>query len=56
MYLWWTASALVFGLGMGLLYQGQGGLLAPIAMHFIINAVNINILARRARSRRPGAG
>ncbi len=52
LYLWWTASALVFGLGLGLLYQAQGGLLAPIAMHFTINAVNITILAKRAR----GAG
>ncbi len=49
LYLWWTASALVFGLGLGLLYQAQGGLPAPIAMHFTINAVNITILARRAR-------
>ena len=49
LYLWWTASALVFGLGLGLLYQAQGGLLAPIAMHFTINAVNITLLARRAR-------
>jgi membrane protease YdiL (CAAX protease family) len=49
LYLWWTASALVFGLGLGLLYQAQGGLLAPIAMHFTINAINITLLAKRAR-------
>jgi membrane protease YdiL (CAAX protease family) len=49
-YLWWTASALVFGLGLGLLYQWQGGLLAPIAMHFTINAVNITVLGRRGRA------
>ena len=48
-YLGWTASALVFGLGLGILYDAQGGLLAPITMHFVINAVNITILARRAR-------
>lgn len=46
-YLWWTASAFVFGLGLGALYEAQGGLLAPIVMHFVINAVNIRMLGRR---------
>ena len=31
-YLWWTGSACVFGLGLGVLYDVQGGLLAPIVM------------------------
>jgi membrane protease YdiL (CAAX protease family) len=46
-YLWWTASAFVFGLGLALLYEHQGGLLAPILMHFTINALNIRFLGRR---------
>lgn len=46
-YLWWTASAFVFGIGLGLLYEYQGGLLAPILMHFTINAINIRSLGRR---------
>ena len=47
-YLWWTGSAFVFGLGLGLLYDAQGGLLAPIVMHFVINAINIALLGRKA--------
>lgn len=47
-YLWWTGSAFVFGLGLGLLYDLQGGLLAPIVMHFVINAINITLLGRKA--------
>jgi uncharacterized protein len=47
MYLWWTASAFVFGLGLGAMYESQGGLLAPIVMHFVINAVNIRMLGIR---------
>lgn len=47
-YLWWTASAFVFGLGLGLLYDAHGGLLAPIVMHFGINAVNITLLGRKS--------
>jgi len=46
-YLWWTGSAFVFGLGLGLLYETQGGLLGPVVMHFVINAINITLLARR---------
>ncbi len=46
-YLWWTGSAFVFGLGLGLLYETQGGLLGPIVMHFVINAINITLLARK---------
>lgn len=46
-YLWWTASAFVFGIGLGLLYEYQGGLLAPILMHFTINAINIRSLGKR---------
>jgi len=46
-YLWWTASAFVFGLGLALLFEHQGGLLAPILMHFTINAINIRSLGKR---------
>jgi uncharacterized protein len=46
-YLWWTASAFVFGIGLALLYEYQGGLLAPILMHFTINAINIRSLGKR---------
>ena len=49
-YLWGTASAFVFGLGLAGLYEAQGGLLAPIAMHFVINAVNIRMLGQRGKA------
>tara|TARA_B100000029_G_scaffold361138_1_gene354075 strand:- start:201 stop:794 length:594 start_codon:yes stop_codon:yes gene_type:complete len=49
-WLWWTFSAFVCGLGLALLYEHQGGLLAPILMHFVINAINITLLARRGAS------
>ncbi|MBJ93592.1 MAG: hypothetical protein CMP23_03870 [Rickettsiales bacterium] len=52
LWLWWTATAFVAGLAMGLLYEHSGGLLAPVLMHFVINAINIHILAGRgARAR-----
>lgn len=54
-YLWWTASAFVFGLGLGLLYQAQGGLLGPIVMHFVINAINITLLGRKAAAAKADA-
>ena len=49
LFLWWTASAFVFGLGLGWLYEHQGGLLAPILMHFVINALNIRFLGLRGK-------
>ncbi len=51
-YLWWTASAFVFGIGLALLYEHQGGLLAPIAMHFTINAINIRSLGKKGAASR----
>jgi len=48
-FLWWTASAFVFGLGLALLYEHQGGLLAPILMHFTINVFNIRFLGLRGQ-------
>ena len=50
-YLWWTASAFVFGLGLGFLYEVHGGLLGPIVMHFVINAINISLLGTKAATR-----
>ncbi len=50
-YLWWTASAFVYGLGLALLYELQGGLLAPILMHFVINSINIAVLGHRGGQR-----
>ena len=47
LWLWWTATAFVAGIGLGVLYEHYGGLLAPIVMHFVINAINIHLLARR---------
>lgn len=52
LYLWWTASAFVFGLGLALLYEHHGGLLAPILMHFTINAINIRFLGQRGKMTR----
>ncbi|MCO4769571.1 MAG: CPBP family intramembrane metalloprotease [Deltaproteobacteria bacterium] len=54
-YLWWTASAFVFGLGLGVLYESQGGLLGPIVMHFVINAINITLLGRKAAAKNADA-
>lgn len=54
-YLWWTGSAFVFGLGLGFLYDAHGGLLGPIVMHFVINAINIALLGRKAATRNADA-
>ena len=45
-YLWWTLFALIVGLGMGLMYAWRGNLLAPIAAHATINALNLHYLSR----------
>jgi hypothetical protein len=49
LWLWWTATAFVAGIGLGVLYEHYGGLLAPILMHFVINAINIHLLALRGK-------
>ena len=49
LWLWWTATAFVAGIGLGVLYEHYGGLLAPILMHFVINAINIHLLALRGQ-------
>lgn len=58
-YLWWTASALMYGLVLGLLFEWGGGLVAPVTAHVVLNAVNLYQLARRpvlAQPRAPAAG
>ena len=45
---WWPLLAFAIGLCMGALYDAFGGLVAPIAMHFAINALNLRWLAERA--------
>ncbi len=49
LWLWWTATAFVAGIGLGVLYEHYGGLLAPILMHFVINAINIHLLGLRGQ-------
>jgi membrane protease YdiL (CAAX protease family) len=49
LWLWWTASAFVAGIGLGVLYEQCGGLLAPIVMHFVINVINIRILSKQGQ-------
>ena len=44
----WPVIAFGIGLCMGILYDVFGGLVAPIAMHFAINALNLRWLASRA--------
>ena len=49
-FLPWTVFALAAGLVLGLLFEWGGSLAAPIAAHFTINAINLTLLARRARN------
>jgi len=56
LWLWWTATAFVAGIGLGVLYEHYGGLLAPILMHFVINAINIHLLALRGQRARAEKG
>jgi uncharacterized protein len=43
----WTAFAAVAGLLFGGLFAWRGSLLAPIAAHVLVNAVNLRELSRR---------
>ena len=43
----WTAFALLAGLFFGLLYKTTGNILAPVAAHTLVNAVNLPLLVRR---------
>ena len=45
--LWpWTVFAFAAGLGLGALFAATGNLVAPIAAHTAINAVNLRLLTR----------
>jgi len=46
----WTAFTVGMGFVLGALFEQTGTLLAPIAAHTLINAVNLPLLARRART------
>lgn len=46
-YLPWTVSALVAGLGFGLLYQWSGDLTGPVLAHFLVNYLNLRRLGQR---------
>jgi membrane protease YdiL (CAAX protease family) len=41
----WTLFSIVVGLLLGILFEATGNLLAPITAHFLINAVNLRLLA-----------
>jgi membrane protease YdiL (CAAX protease family) len=49
----WTGFAILAGLLFGGLFELTGNLVAPVAAHILVNAVNIPILVRSHRS---GAG
>lgn len=49
-YIWWTAFALLAGLIFGLMASFTGNLIAPIAAHMVVNALNLNQLARLGTS------
>ena len=43
----WTFFSFAVGLLLGILFEATGNLLAPVTAHFLINAVNLRILALR---------
>ena len=46
----WTAMAVAAGLVLGALFEWTGNVLAPIAAHFTVNAINLRQLSRRYAS------
>mgnify|MGYP000945669006 FL=1 len=44
----WTVSALLMGVVLGGLFVLTGDLLAPIAVHFTVNLLNMSDIVRRA--------
>ena len=44
----WTVSALLMGVVLGGLFVLTGDLLAPIAVHFTVNLLNLSDIVRRA--------
>jgi len=53
-FLPWTAFALVMGFALGLLYELSQSLLAPVAAHVVINAINLRTLGRLASANGEG--
>ena len=49
----WTVSALLMGVVLGGLFVLTGDLLAPIAVHFTVNLLNMSDIVRRALPVRP---
>lgn len=47
----WSVYAVLMGLALGWLYEWTGQLLAPIAAHTLVNAINLPRLARRIETR-----
>ncbi len=47
----WSAYAVVMGAALGWLFETTGHLIAPIAAHVVVNAVNLPRLAERAQQR-----
>ncbi len=45
-FLPWTASAFVFGVGLGYVAEATGNLGAPIVAHFTINLLNLRYIVR----------
>lgn len=52
----WTISALVVGVGLGVLYELTGAVLAPIVAHFTINFFNLRHLLEEAEREAQNAG
>ena len=46
-FLSWTVSALVMGIVLGGLFAAMGDLMAPIAVHFTVNLLNLQDIVRR---------
>lgn len=55
--LWpWSLLAVVAGLGLGVLFEATGNLVAPIVAHATLNAINLRLLARRYGAGAAGGG
>lgn len=50
----WSVYAVAMGFALGWLFEATGHLVAPIAAHVLVNAVNLPRLARRAEERSRG--
>ena len=50
----WSVYAVAMGFALGWLFEATGHLVAPMAAHVLVNAVNLPRLARRAEERSRG--